>query len=71
MQIQEKVNTKTRPKECLIYAIERTLLHVRLIREATSFCFILYRNFLPDMKEYFKEAFDQADPDSQIEEQYK
>ncbi|CAB4026369.1 Hypothetical predicted protein, partial [Paramuricea clavata] len=29
------------------------------------------RNFLPDLKGFFEEAIDQADPESQIEEQYK
>ncbi|XP_028399436.1 THO complex subunit 1-like [Dendronephthya gigantea] len=29
------------------------------------------RNVLPDLKEFFEEAIDQADPESQIEEQYK
>ena len=32
---------------------------------------IFSRNFLPDLKEFFEEAIDQADPESQIEEQYK
>ena len=27
--------------------------------------------FLPDLKEFFKEAIEQADPEAQIEEQYK
>ena len=33
--------------------------------------FLFLRMFLPDLKEYFEEAVDQADPGAQIEEQYK
>ena len=32
---------------------------------------MFFRNFLPDLKEFFEEAIDQVDPESQIEEQYK
>ncbi|XP_046856915.1 THO complex subunit 1-like [Xenia sp. Carnegie-2017] len=36
-----------------------------------SACKAEKRNFLPDLNKYFEEAFEQADPESQIEEQYK